>query len=736
MDSLSEQNPITQAADERNQTSHINALRTKPAMPAQSPLDMPTQPLKGWTMDLRRKRINPEQWITPSIIRLGIFGAALLLTLAGSYQMYKVVDVGTITILQWVLLVLFTINFSWIALACTSAAAGFIKLLFFKKKNTDIPLHLERKTAVVMPIYNESPSRVFGTMEAIRASVEKTGLGEHFDFFLLSDTTNPDIWAAEIRTFKEIRVRLTGSSSLYYRRRGQNTAKKAGNIAEFVTKYGGAYDHMLVLDADSIMSGETIIRMTAAMESDPDSGIIQTLPLIVNRNTLFARLQQFAARIYGPVIAEGLSVWSGKDGNYWGHNAIIRMEAFAKAAGLPHLKGKPPFGGHIMSHDFVEAAFIRRAGYAVYMLPELDGSHEESPPSLIDLAARDRRWCQGNLQHMRVITASGLKMATRQHFATGIMSYLASPFWAAQLIVGLLLALQAFLIRPEYFRDEFALVPTWPRFDSERAVALFIFTMIVLLAPKVMGLIASMADQNVRKKAGGALMLTLSTLIETLMSALMAPIMMLIQSGAVLQILLGKDTGWQPQRRDDGSVPLKDIAKRHQWHLMFGLVGGAAIFTISPGLFAWMSPTLLGLVLAIPLSAATASLSAGLILRKIGLLTTPEETDVPAIVSEVNENVAKLEAKGLDETDALDQLHHDPAFRETLESMLTHTISGTRKKGVITPERAMAEAKLAEADTIDEAKAWLAPKEKVVAMSDRALIGIIARLENSLPSQV
>jgi membrane glycosyltransferase len=208
---------------------------------------------------------------------------------------------------------------------------------------------------------------------------------------------------------------------------------------------------MLVLDADSLMTGECIVRLAIAMEADPDAGIIQTLPLIINRNTFFARLQQFAAKVYGPVIATGLSAWMGRDGNYWGHNAIIRTAAFAAHAGLPDLRGKPPLGGHILSHDFVEAALIRRAGWRVYMLPDLGGSYEESPPSLIDLAARDRRWCQGNLQHMRVITAKGLKLPSRQHFATGIMGYLASPFWLFQLIVGIALVLQTTYIRPEYF---------------------------------------------------------------------------------------------------------------------------------------------------------------------------------------------------------------------------------------------------------------------------------------------
>ena len=277
-----------------------------------------------------------------------------------------------------------------------------------------------------MPIYNEAPSRVFGAMQAIFEDVEGTGQAHAFDFFLISDTTDANVWIAEERAFLAMRARLP-QARLYYGGGERMWSRKAGNVADFITHWGGHYPHMVVLDADSLMTGEAIVGLAAAMEADPDAGVIQSTPLIVNRNTVFARLQQFAARIAGPVIAAGLSAWMGHDGNYWGHNAIIRTRAFADHCGLPDLPGKPPFGGHILSHDFVEAGLMLRAGYTVYMLPGLGGSYEESPPSLIDLAARDRRWCQGNLQHARLIGARGFTLATRQHLANGIMGYLSSP---------------------------------------------------------------------------------------------------------------------------------------------------------------------------------------------------------------------------------------------------------------------------------------------------------------------
>jgi membrane glycosyltransferase len=448
---------------------------------------------------------------------------------------------------------------------------------------------------------------------------------------------------------------------------------------------------------------------------------------VVNRNTLFARLQQFAARVYGPVIATGLAVWAGRDGNYWGHNAIIRTRPFAAHCGLPDLKGKPPFGGHVLSHDFVEAALMRRAGWSVSMLPTLEGSYEESPPSLIDLSVRDRRWCQGNLQHSRVIGARGLRLATRQHFATGIMGYLASPFWLAQLVVGIALVLQTTYIRPEYFTRDFRLFPTWPRFDPERALALFGITMGILLAPKLFGLILMLFDGERRRASGGAIRLVISSFIEIILSGLLAPILMLVQSGSVFQILLGRDTGWNPQRRDDGSIPIKDIVRRHRWHTALGVVAGLSAFLISTSLFLWMSPTILGLVLAIPLSWISGSLTAGLVLKRLGLLLTPTEKRPPPIVTHANALQLQNEALGFDDADALLVLHADEAFRERHEAMLPHR--SHRERGEFQADRVMAEAKIIDAASIQDAVRWLQPKERMVVLADRALLTLAMRLE-------
>jgi membrane glycosyltransferase len=416
----------------------------------------------------------------------------------------------------------------------------------------------------------------------------------------------------------------------------------------------------------------------------------------------------------------------GRDGNYWGHNAIIRTEAFARHCGLPDLRGRPPWGGHIMSHDFVEAALIRRAGYAVYMLPTLGGSYEESPPSLIDLSIRDRRWCQGNLQHVRVLFGRGFHWATRQHFLTGIFGYLTSPLWLLQLLIGIIIVFQASYFRPEYFSSEFTLFPTWPRFDAERSLELFALTMGILLAPKFFGLIVAIHDPETRRGSGGVVMLLISTLFEIVLSALLAPIMMLIQTGHVVHIVFGFDTGWDPQRRDDGSVPLAAIVRRHRSHVALGVLTLVAGLMISTSLVAWMSPTIAGLILAIPISWLTSQRWLGLVFRRAGVLVTPEETNTPHIAKRGRALSKVLARADEDEVNGLQAIHDDPELYALHEAWLP--ARRPRQRGQITADRAVAEAKLADAETIEDAVQWLNRGERLVTLGDRALLSMVARL--------
>nr|WP_280986376.1 glucans biosynthesis glucosyltransferase MdoH [Hansschlegelia zhihuaiae] len=701
-----------------------NAL---PAMPPEAPLRMPSQPLWTWSKHDVRPLVEPKAWKTPWVSRAFVGVGLVAAVVLGGREMYGVVEVGGVTVLEWALLFLFLVNFSWIALAFASSIVGFVAL-FGKPAiaEPEAPERLGSRNALVMPIYNEQPSRVFGAIQAIHEDIARLGLGAHFDCFLLSDTTDPDVWIAEERAFLALREALGPEARVFYRHREKNHRRKAGNIEDFVTRWGGSYDHMVIFDADSLMTGHAVTALAAAMEADPDAGIIQTLPLVISRNTLFARVQQFASRVYGPVIAAGIAVWYGRDGNYWGHNAIIRMAAFAGGGGLPDLKGRPPFGGLILSHDFVEAALIRRKGWAVYMLPRIEGSYEESPPSLIDLSQRDRRWCQGNLQHTALLTTRGLYPLSRQHFLNGIFSYLASPFWMFMLLCGIALALQSKFIRPEYFTDEFALFPAWPRFDAERALALFGVTMAILIAPKFFGLIIHLMNGASRRGSGGAFRTLVSAILEIILSSLFAPIMMLVQSGSVFQILAGRATGWNPQRRDDGSIPFGDIVRRHRWHMALGAVTLVTALMIAPSLAGWMSPTIAGLLLAIPLSWLSGHLASGLFLKRLGLMLIPEETTVPPIAAAAREKGALLAARGVDEGEGLAALVADPDFFREHDRMLP--VAPSRPRGAPEPERVMAAAKLTEAETLADAVAWLTPKEKTVLLHDRALLSLASRL--------
>jgi membrane glycosyltransferase len=699
-----------------------------PCMPAEASLAMPAQSLSRFNLEERHRTILRRGVFGTLLARLFVFGGGLAITAYGAHEMYKVVAVGGVTPLEWALVALFVANFSWIALAFTSAIAGFFWLLFLSPKPPALPASLHERTAIVMPIYNEAPARIFAALQAMFEDVAASGLGHCFEWFFLSDTTDPDVFIAEEQAFIAIRRRLGQDARIYYRHRPKNKHRKAGNIEDFVTRWGARYPHMVVLDADSLMTGHAIVTLAAAMERDPDAGIIQTLPLIINRNTLFARVQQFAARIYGPVIAAGVSVWMGREGNYWGHNAIIRTEAFAANCGLPVLRGRPPFGGHILSHDFVEAALILRAGYGVYMLPTLSGSFEESPPSLIDLSARDRRWCQGNLQHLRIMTAKNLRLASRQHFMTGIMAYVASPLWMLQLFVGITLVLQASYIRPEYFSSDFTLFPAWPRFDAERSLELFAITMTILLLPKLFGLLLALIQGQTRRGSGGAVRLVLSTIFEIIMSALLAPSMMLIQAGHVMHFAFGFDTGWDPQRRDDGSIPFKAIVRRHRSHVAMGFLTLIAGFSIAPSLVAWMSPTILGLVLAIFLSWSTGLLNVGLAFRRAGLLLTPEEQSKPPLVARANDLAQQLTSEGAGAASGLPACCDDPEFLALHLAWLPR--QPRRKSGDIPSDWALAEAKLNEAETIEEAFSWLQPKERMALLQDHGLIARLLQISN------
>ena len=646
-----------------------------------------------------------------------MLGGALALSGLATYEVFAVLIFGGLTGLELVLLVLFALLVPWVALSFTNALAGAWAQLTTRKSKVEPPPSgprppLRELTALLIPTHNEEPARIVANIEAIMASLAKTGELAHFHVFVLSDSTDADDWVAEEEAVLHLRDRLDRVAQLFYRHRAKNVDLKAGNIADWVRRFGAPYAHFVVLDADSLMEGETLVRLAAAMERQPNVGVIQTIPVVVGGVTLFARLQQFAGRVYGPLIANGLAWWNGADGNYWGHNAIVRTAAFAGEAGLPHLKGPKPFGGHVLSHDFVEAALVRRGGWAVRLAPAMPGSYEESPPSLVDLAKRDRRWCQGNLQHLAVVTARGLRPVSRLHFVTGIFAYLASLLWLAFLVVGILASLQARFVTSEPVTGGFRLLGM-PAQDFLRARRLFLIMMAVLVAPKVIALVLLLTKRRLRQGCGGAARASLSVALESLMSALIAPIMMLVQSRAVAAVALGRDVGWMVQRRG-GSIAAREIVHRHLWHTVFGVMMAVAAWLVSPALFLWMIPIVLGLVLAIPVSALTAQPSAGQLARRAGLFRTPEESTPPPVLA-----TATAAMPALTEGEAVARLAEDPRL------LAVHRVDLPQPRHAGDPIDAdllVARLKLNEAASIDGALHNLTVHQKVVALTDLAAL--------------
>ncbi len=692
------------------------------ALPEEAPLAMPAQALH---VAHRRARRPPSSPRGIGLRRLLVIGGAIALTGVGVWQMELVLAVNGLTPLAVFMLALFVALFAWIALSFTSAIAGFLSLIAGGGRRlgvgTGAPPPLATRTALLMPCYNESPARVMAGLQAIWESLRDADGTDAFDIFVLSDTTDPDVWIAEEAAFLALRQR-TGCARIFYRRRKHNTARKAGNIADWVTRWGGAYPQFLILDADSVMQAETLLRLVVAMETHPDVGLIQTLPIITGGTTLFARLQQFAGRVYGPLIAHGIAWWHGAEGNYWGHNALIRTRAFAEQAGLPELSGRKPFGGHILSHDFVEAALIRRGGWAIHMVPALAGSYEESPPSLTDLAVRDRRWCQGNLQHLGVLPGRGLHWVSRLHLLTGIGSYITAPLWLLFLIAGILIAVQARFVPPDYFPIAGkSLFPVWPVIDPVRAMWMFVGTMGLLLIPKLLGCLAVLLHGADRRGCGGGLRLLVSLVLETLIAGLLAPVVMLTQSVDVVAILAGRDSGWNPQRRDDGSMPLGETVRRYRRHTILGVVMGIAAWLVSPSLALWMSPVVLGLALAIPLATLTGRRNGAL--ARLGLLRIPEEVQPPAVLARATSLARELAGADGCVPSAPDRLLHDPALLAAHRAMLPPP----RRRWIepLDLPLLIGRAKLEEAPSLAAAWASMTREECAACLADGAALDLM-----------
>ncbi|WP_170581254.1 glucans biosynthesis glucosyltransferase MdoH [Ruegeria arenilitoris] len=610
-------------------------------MPPEAPLAMPEQDFGAGFRDAQApadaRRSSAGLW------RALAFSPAMAASVALLWVMADWFDAEGINVVEAILLALISFNFFWISFTVCTVLLGMVSLA-----RQERPVRQGRaqplRVALLMPVYNEVPWNVLGNARTMLEELRARGGKHHYAMFILSDTRDPEIAAQEQASIEALRTTLAPGLELYYRRREQNTDRKVGNIADWVSRWGGAWDAMLVLDADSLMTGRAIARLTDALARDPGAGLIQSYPQLIGAQSVFARMQQFANGVYGIAFAEGLSRWCGQEGNYWGHNAIIRTKAFATCAGLPKLRSLSGQEQLIMSHDFVEAGLLRRAGWGVRFLPRIRGSYEETPPTLIDHALRDRRWCQGNLQHLRLLGSTGFRAVSRFHLFHGAVGYLMSPLWFALLVMWALIGQGKDASVLHYFSPDNPMFPQWPEMTETRHVLIILVMYAMLLAPKILGALALPLSGVRYEDFGGRTRFLASFLFEVVLSILYAPILMVQQMIAMFRTLLGVQKGWTPQARDGGTYGLRTLIVCHALETISGLALSAGILA---GLVSvWLAPIAISLTFAVPLSALS-GVSAAAARRMVGM---PEDFHEPAITraarSHRNELKRLIEGKG------------------------------------------------------------------------------------------
>ncbi|MBM2576572.1 glucans biosynthesis glucosyltransferase MdoH [Jannaschia sp. Os4] len=594
-------------------------------MPPEAPLAYPAQDfarpfhddaapghVAGWGTRAWRAAI-----LLPALLSTGVLLWAVLARF----------DADGTTAMEVALAALMAAGVFWIALSLATATAGAVAIARDRPRRDARADKLD--VALLMPIYEEAPWDCFGNAAAMLEALRGAATPHRFTLYVLSDTRDPGRAAQEEIAFAALAERLP---QLHYRRRAENADAKVGNLHDWVTRWGGAHDAMLVLDADSLMSARAIVGLTDALSRDPGAGLVQSFPQLIGARTLFARAQAFANTVYGAALAEGLARWTGGEGNYWGHNAVIRTRAFAASAGLPRV-GRARRA--ILSHDFVEAGLLRRAGWAVRFLPRVGGSYEETPPTLVDHCLRDRRWCEGNLQHLGLLGVRGMHAVSRFHLLQGAAGYLLSPLWFALLLLWTLSGAGAERSVWSYFNPTDPTRPVWPEMAPVDHVTIMLALYGMLLAPKLVGTLATLLTVPAAR-LGGRLRLVGSVVVETALSVLFAPILMVQQTLAVARVALGLRGGWTPQRRDGAPDGWEMLLRFHAVETALGvaMLCGIAAGAASP----WLLPVAASLALAVPLSRLGA-------VGAQGWLATPQDLREPTVRRMARERAAELRTR-------------------------------------------------------------------------------------------
>ncbi|MEH6565217.1 MAG: glucans biosynthesis glucosyltransferase MdoH [Halopseudomonas sp.] len=589
-------------------------------------------------LGLRRPR-----WRLAATLRRALLAAVVLLqTLVATYFMLSVLPYHGGNLVEAGMAAVFALLFAWITVGFWIGVTGFVLRRFggdrlsLMRQQDEVSLQSTplARTAVVMPIYHEPVGRSLQGLKSVILSLQGTGKLAYFDFFILSDSRDPDVWLAEQAAWDALRDELGLQGQLFYRRRPLNLNHKSGNIADFLRRWGRAYDYMVVLDADSLMAGETLVRMVQLMQRHPQVGILQSSPSLVNARSLFARLQQFSNQLYGPLFTTGLAAIQLGHAAFWGHNAILRVQPFMQHCGLRKLPGWGLFKGPVLSHDFAEAAYMGRAGLEVWLEPELTHSYEESPPTLSDELTRDRRWAKGNLQHLWLMLFSRrLRLAHRMAFLNGIMGYVASPLWFTFLVLTTIEVARLILWPINYFPEQNQLVPLWPEWHPQRAVWMVSITLALLFLPKFLAILDVLLRGR-RQEYGGAIRLFFSVLLEMFISALLAPIRMLAHCRYVLEALFNVNLRWAGQNRSGETSWLVAVLNQGIGSLLALGWAGFALW-LEPMFFFWSLPVAIPLILAAPIFVLLSKVGWGETLMRRRWLQIPEETRSSTLLDDV-----------------------------------------------------------------------------------------------------
>ncbi|QHQ36891.1 glucans biosynthesis glucosyltransferase MdoH [Algicella marina] len=597
-------------------------------MPEESHLEMLRQDFGKSYRDANAKSIPSK---APVLERFFLFGFAIVATAGLALIFGDWFRSGGFSALEGGIVALAIFTFFWIALSVAMALLGCLPQRTSHRDRNWRPLN----TALLLPVYGESAEGIERNITVMLDDLRRSGCPHPVTMYVLSDTRDAAKVTHESRMVARLQRKF--GDMVHYRHREENIRYKAGNIEEWVTRWGARHEAMLVLDADSVMTGKAMRRLMDALAAEPSLGLVQSVPRLFGARSLFGRLQQFANTIYGTTLARGLAKWAGDEANYWGHNAIMRVRAFAACAGLPELPGRAPFGGTVMSHDFVEAALMRRAGWGIRFLPEIKGSYEETPDTLTGHILRDRRWCQGNLQHMRLLGSAGFKTVSRVHLFQGAMAYCASLGWFALLVLWVIQGILEAGKPVEYFSADNPLYVSWPEMHQTAKIVILCLVYGMLVAPKVIGAVRYWVSDPGLENVGGGGRFVLSWLFEVLFSVVLAPLMMIQHIGAVLRTLAGVNTGWKPHA--SGAMPAREYVRFHAVELavavvMFGLFATGY-------LSAWLLPVAISLIVAPLLNWFTAQEWRW----GMAILQTPQEVAPPPVLRQWAFENGTLEAE-------------------------------------------------------------------------------------------